>query len=344
MREMDRMMNSMMDPFNIFGNPFGGQRLLGSMLEDGSSRRPVNNNSLSLMNDFGFGGGFFGGLMRHMDDFQNAAMNDPNSHVFSQSTMISYDGTSGGQPKIVEKSVRKTGDVKETRSSVRHGEGGVGDRMAIEHTIGNRTHVIEKKRDRDGRIREQQHFVNLNQNEAEDFDREFATRVRRNFGGTSGERYRAIEHGSGSSRPNLSSETREIRSGATGGNDAPIVTLPEDDVEDEGRGYQRHHTSSARDVFFWNLCLFAWKALDGWESFELMGMRVEIVSLLLRIFSAFLFVIFREDLFRPSSMHRSRHRYDGPIIREIDEEEEEQHRDTKRRKGVFGRLFKANDE
>lgn len=36
------------------------------MLEDGSSRRPVNNNSLSLMNDFGFGGGFFGGLMRHM--------------------------------------------------------------------------------------------------------------------------------------------------------------------------------------------------------------------------------------------------------------------------------------
>lgn len=49
------------------------------------------------------------------DDFQNAAMNDPNSHVFSQSTMISYDGTSGGQPKIVEKSVRKTGDVKETR-------------------------------------------------------------------------------------------------------------------------------------------------------------------------------------------------------------------------------------
>lgn len=104
--------------------------------------------------------------------------------------------------------------------------------MAIEHTIGNRTHVIEKKRDRDGRIREQQHFVNLNQSmwgvlliwlilfyhfiflildEAEDFDREFATRVRRNFGGTSGERYRAIEHGSGSSRPNLSSETREIR-------------------------------------------------------------------------------------------------------------------------------------
>lgn len=32
MREMDRMMNSMMDPFNIFGNPFGGQRLLGSNL------------------------------------------------------------------------------------------------------------------------------------------------------------------------------------------------------------------------------------------------------------------------------------------------------------------------
>lgn len=288
MREMDRMMNSMMDPFNMFGT----QRLFGGMIEDGSSRRAPTNNSLSLMNDFGFGGGLFGGLMRQMEDFQSAAMNDPNAHVFSQSTMISYDGTSGGQPRIVEKSVRKTGDVKETRSSVRHGEGGIGDRMAIGHTIGNRTHVIEKKRDRDGRIREQQHFVNLNQHEVEDFDREFVSKVRQNMGGTNGERYHAIEHRCGSSRPSLTPESRNSRSGATSGGNAPIVTLPEDDVEDEGMAYQRHHTSSAR----------------------------------------------------PSSTHRSRHRYEGPIIREIDEEEEEQHRDTKRRKGVFGRLFKANDE
>lgn len=42
-------------------------------------------------------------------------MNDPNSHVFSHSTMISFDGRNGGQPRVIEKSIRKSGDVKETR-------------------------------------------------------------------------------------------------------------------------------------------------------------------------------------------------------------------------------------
>lgn len=46
---------------------------------------------------------------------QAQAMNDPNSHVFSHSTMISFDGRNGGQPRVVEKSIRKSGDVKETR-------------------------------------------------------------------------------------------------------------------------------------------------------------------------------------------------------------------------------------
>lgn len=46
---------------------------------------------------------------------QARAMNDPNSHVFSHSTMISFDGRNGGQPRVVEKSIRKTGDVQETR-------------------------------------------------------------------------------------------------------------------------------------------------------------------------------------------------------------------------------------
>lgn len=43
-------------------------------------------------------------------------MNDPNSFVFQESTMISYDGN--GQPKIVQSSTRKAGDVKETRQYV----------------------------------------------------------------------------------------------------------------------------------------------------------------------------------------------------------------------------------
>lgn len=43
-------------------------------------------------------------------------MNDPNSTVITQSTMISYDGS--GQPRVVQSSTRKAGDVKETRQFV----------------------------------------------------------------------------------------------------------------------------------------------------------------------------------------------------------------------------------
>ncbi|VDN40485.1 unnamed protein product, partial [Gongylonema pulchrum] len=158
---------------------------------------------MALMNPFGnFGGDFFGGIMRQMEDMQTHAMNDPNSHVFSHSTMISYDGRNGGQPRVVEKSVRKAGDVKETRHkffshAIRTGEAGVGDKLTIGHTIGDRTHVIEKKRDRDGRIRERQSFVNLSQEEAEAFDREFTSRARRNLlgGGNDAQSRYAIEGG-----------------------------------------------------------------------------------------------------------------------------------------------------
>ncbi|EJW80563.1 hypothetical protein WUBG_08528, partial [Wuchereria bancrofti] len=129
---------------------------------------------LALMDPFGFN--FYDGIMRQMENVQTQAMNDPNTHVFSHSTMISFDGRNGGQPRVVEKTIRKTGDVKETRRSYAR------DR---------------KKRDRDGRIRERQSFVNLAQDEAEAFDREFASRARRNLmgGRSDGQRIRAIDGG-----------------------------------------------------------------------------------------------------------------------------------------------------
>lgn len=45
--------------------------------------------------------------------FKSNGMNDPNSMVMSQSTMITYDGS--GAPKVVQSSLRKAGDVQETR-------------------------------------------------------------------------------------------------------------------------------------------------------------------------------------------------------------------------------------
>ncbi|EYC36669.1 hypothetical protein Y032_0868g2779 [Ancylostoma ceylanicum] len=99
-----------------------------------------------------------GGLFSAMEDLQERAMNDPHSHVFTQSTMVTFG--EDGQPRVVENSIRKSGDVKETRRSLRDGER---EEMAIGHTIGDRTHIIEKKRDKDGNVRRQQRFVNLDE-------------------------------------------------------------------------------------------------------------------------------------------------------------------------------------
>ncbi|VDK41944.1 unnamed protein product [Anisakis simplex] len=274
------------------------------MLENATARqRPQYPDDMALMNPFGgFGGNLFGGIMRQMEDVQSNIMSDPNAHVYSHSTMITYDGRNGDQPRIVEKSIRKAGDIRETRESLRRGN--VGERMSIEHTIGDRTHVIEKKRDREGRIREEQRFVNLDQGEAEDFDREFSTRVRHNLGGDSSVRVRqAIEANPRStshtsSRTNHTVNSNFIFSKASnttrpsGSEAAPVITLV-DEEEDEisnssGSSPQQANAHSSR------------------------------------------------------KHGGSRSRSSGPIIREISEEEAEMSV-SKRRKGL-GRFFKANDD
>ncbi|CAG9538284.1 unnamed protein product [Cercopithifilaria johnstoni] len=236
MRDMDRMAHGMLSPF---GSLFGMHNAFDSIMGEPSGTRQAHDN-MALMDPFGFN--FYNGIMRQMENVQAQAMNDPNSHVFSHSTMITFDGRNGGQPRVIEKSIRKTGDVKETRHAIRTGEDGIGDKLTIGHTIGDRTHVIEKKRDRDGRIRERQSFVNLAQDEAESFDREFASRARRNLmgGRSDGYRSRAIESNRyGGTTSNSRSHAPRIGSGTN----APIITLPdeEDDSdvmieEDYGRG------------------------------------------------------------------------------------------------------------
>ena len=52
------------------------------------------------------------------DQMQQHAMQDPNAHMYSHSTVISFDGT-GNQPKYYEStnSVRKAGDVREVANA-----------------------------------------------------------------------------------------------------------------------------------------------------------------------------------------------------------------------------------
>ncbi|KAJ1365569.1 hypothetical protein KIN20_025941 [Parelaphostrongylus tenuis] len=164
-----------------------------------------------------------------MEDLQERAINDPRSHVYSQSTMISFGGD--GQPRVVENSLRKSGDVKETRRRVRDG---AREELAIGHTIGDRTHIIEKKRDKDGKVRRQQRFVNLDEAAAEDFDREFQSRARANMGYGESSR-RALDDGSSSSGRYRSSDT-----GLRTRDSAPIITLPEEDDDEEEERNVRH--------------------------------------------------------------------------------------------------------
>lgn len=40
------------------------------------------------------------------------------------------------------------------------------EEISVGHAIGDRAHVIEKKRDKDGRMRSQQRFINLDEGSA----------------------------------------------------------------------------------------------------------------------------------------------------------------------------------
>ncbi|KAE9551039.1 hypothetical protein FO519_005739 [Halicephalobus sp. NKZ332] len=251
MREMEQMMDGMMgDPFRMMDDFFGmGQhRAHHPMLENGNSRRlPSGRSNVDnqIANPFGgFGFGLFGNMMHQMGSLQNEAMSSPSSHVFTQSTMISYDGS--GQPKVVQNSVRKTGDVKETRRTVRDGGR---EEMTVGHAIGDREHIIEKKRDKDGKVRKNQRFVNLDEADAETFNHEFKNRAHRNIGGFFGEsnlnHTRAIENGrnekddevlhSGHSRPSRSSRAPQ-----------PIIEIPDDDEDNNDIVQSNHHNNRQR--------------------------------------------------------------------------------------------------
>ncbi|VDP06452.1 unnamed protein product [Soboliphyme baturini] len=193
MQDMENIMDRMMmDPF---ADMFPGTHRLRprqQMIEDDygrvvPNRMPQHNQLMprSAMDDFmmPFGGGLFGGIssmMQQMEGLRENALQNPNAHVYSHSSVVSFQQGPDGRPKYYEKtkSIRKAGDIAETRDSVRDSERGI-EKMAIGHHMGGKSHIIEKERDESGRIIENQDFVGLNQNEVEEFDNEFALKTGR---------------------------------------------------------------------------------------------------------------------------------------------------------------------
>ncbi|CAJ0932018.1 unnamed protein product, partial [Mesorhabditis belari] len=237
MHMMDQMMDSMMDPFGMMG---GGHPRISpfSMIDNGQSSHQVRPRMMhphQLAHPFGGLG--FGGLFGAMNQMQHHAASDPHSHMYSHSTVMTFGPD--GQQRVVEHTTSKAGDVRETRRRVRDGEK---DEMAIGHSIGDRTHIIEKKRDKDGNVRSQQKFINLGEEEAMEFDREYQTRARNNVyrSKTDPAARNAIEngahHGSTSRYGRYSDGAGNSRASDVGASrtNAPIVTLPEeeDDIQE----------------------------------------------------------------------------------------------------------------
>uniref|UniRef100_A0A182W1Y6 Myeloid leukemia factor n=1 Tax=Anopheles minimus TaxID=112268 RepID=A0A182W1Y6_9DIPT len=161
MRQMSTMLNSFFtDPFGMMGG--GGMEAIT-------------------------GGPAFG--MRHnaMMPFMPPTMNrllnvggPADGASFSSSSVISMSsGPNGPQVYQATSSTRTgPGGIKETRKTVQDSRTGM-KKMAIGHHIGDRAHIIEREQNvSTGMQEERQDFINLDDEEAEDFDREFHTKAR----------------------------------------------------------------------------------------------------------------------------------------------------------------------
>lgn len=94
------------------------------------------------------------------------------------------------------------GGITETQKSVQDSRTGT-KKMAIGHYIGDRAHIIEREQSGSGDHEERQEFLNIDEDDADEFNREWQTRTRGGTGmrseiprisGRSAGRYR--EHGS----------------------------------------------------------------------------------------------------------------------------------------------------
>lgn len=73
---------------------------------------------------------------------------DPNAAVYSSSSVMTYSNTGDGQPKVYQASsqvCQAPGGVKETRQMLRDSEKGI-EKVAVGHHIGEKAHVIERRK------------------------------------------------------------------------------------------------------------------------------------------------------------------------------------------------------
>lgn len=163
MRQMNNMMNSLIaNPFGMFGamDSIAGPPLVG------------HRGGMSLVPHMGPNMG----PNMHM----NRLLNNNDGTMYSSSSVFSMtSGPDGPQVYQATSSTRAgPGGIKETRKTVQDSRSGT-KKMAIGHHIGERAHIVEREQNvRTGEQEERQDYINLDDDDAEEFDREFQTKAR----------------------------------------------------------------------------------------------------------------------------------------------------------------------
>ncbi|XP_050706149.1 myeloid leukemia factor 2-like isoform X2 [Eriocheir sinensis] len=211
MRQMDQMMNTMMrDPFEndpFFGRGGGGgggggglQAITAGPTAGPLARRPrtAPNSppSRAVASPFGaLGIPSIGNMMSSLDQMAQTG----NCHMYSSSSVMTMTTGPDGRPQVYQATSSTTGvpgGVKETRRTISDSRTGT-RKMAIGHHIGERSHIIERESNRGNDVEERQEFINLDEEEAPQFDREFRQRTQHQGMGRPGSlEYRRSRHSS----------------------------------------------------------------------------------------------------------------------------------------------------
>ncbi|VVC39768.1 Myeloid leukemia factor [Cinara cedri] len=161
---LEQMMSSFLggfpDPMANMMMPFGGGNIFGNY---GS----MINNSMNQQNHI-------------TSSMLTRGLNQP-AQSFSSSTFMSYSSNGpNGQPQVYKASSSTRtgpGGIKETKKSVSDSVTGV-KKLAIGHHIGDRAHIVERQKNvYSGDQEENQEYINLEDDEAEEFNNEWRNKA-----------------------------------------------------------------------------------------------------------------------------------------------------------------------
>ncbi|XP_045620224.2 myeloid leukemia factor 2 isoform X1 [Procambarus clarkii] len=168
-------------------------------------------------------------------------------HMYSSSSVMTMTTGPDGRPQVYQatSSTRGVpGGVRETRRTINDSRTGT-RKMAIGHHIGDRSHIIEREHT-SRNMEERQEFINLDEEEAPQFDQEFRRRTQQAMGVGALE-YRPRHRPSSSYNPRGSSVPAITSSSRYRSRSRPMLSITAGPSEDrarrrdrEERGYRSH--------------------------------------------------------------------------------------------------------